>query len=348
MGLQLQISKAMPVGDVADAWAAYQRSRRRPLANLTLITYGDAWASFGNWLAERGRATTGEIAPRDMRDWLESMRGYADSTVQAYCHGVTSICRWLADNGALTCELGALRSHARDALPRHMTDRAPDVPDLRRLVGFYDQELPAGAPGSEEERDRLSGLRNAALLHTLFSSGARVSEALSLDIGQLRGDGGELLPRVRIVGKGSKERAIFIRPHAQAAIGRYLALRRVSGPAGGPLAPGGSLFISHGPRGVGHRLNRTSAWRIVTAAAEGLASQLEAEGRRSEARALVAVTPHSFRHFVAMWLLNEGAQMSEVSTLLGHANTRITEQYYARHTDDRLAELHDQFAPDPG
>ena len=39
--------------------------------------------------------------------------------------------------------------------------------------------------------------------------------------------------------------------------------------------------------------------------------------------------------------------MSEVSALLGHANPRITEQYYARHTDDRLQELHDQFAPDP-
>ena len=58
-------------------------------------------------------------------------------------------------------------------------------------------------------------------------------------------------------------------------------------------------------------------------------------------------TPHTFRHFVAMWLLNEGAQLSEVSTLLGHANTRITEQYYARHTDERLQEMHDQFAPEP-
>jgi integrase len=48
-----------------------------------------------------------------------------------------------------------------------------------------------------------------------------------------------------------------------------------------------------------------------------------------------------------MWLLNEGAQLSEVSALLGHANTRITEQYYARHADDRLQELHDQFSPDP-
>ena len=107
------------------------------------------------------------------------------------------------------------------------------------------------------------------------------------------------------------------------------------------------LLISHGPRGAGQSLHRISAWKIVTFASYGLADTLEAEGRRSEARRLREVTPHTFRHFVATWLLNEGAQLSEVSALLGHANTRITEQYYARHTDDRLQELHDQFSPDP-
>jgi integrase/recombinase XerD len=91
-----------------------------------------------------------------------------------------------------------------------------------------------------------------------------------------------------------------------------------------------------------------AAWSIVTFAAQRLAAELEAEGRRREAALLRATTPHTFRHFVATWLLNEGAQLSEVSALLGHANTRITEQYYARHTDDRLQEMHDQFAPDPG
>jgi site-specific recombinase XerD len=215
-------------------------------------------------------------------------------------------------------------------------------------VAHYDRELPAGAPGSLQERERLNGLRNAALLHLLFSTGARVSELLALDIAMLRADGGGLVSRVRITGKGERPRAAFVRPHAQQALAAYLALRRVSGPGGTPLAPDGPLFISHGPRGIGQRLTRSSAWRIVTSASGALADAIEAEGRRREAAALRAVTPHSFRHFVATWLLNQGAQMSEVSALLGHANTRITEQYYARHSDDRLEELHDQFAPDPG
>ena len=128
---------------------------------------------------------------------------------------------------------------------------------------------------------------------------------------------------------------------AQRAIERYVLPRRVVFPHAG------ALLISHGPRGAGGRLNRIAAWTIVTVAAQELADRIEREGRPREARLLRETTPHTFRHFVAMWLLNEGAQLSEVSALLGHANTRITEQYYARHTDDRLQELHDQFAPDP-
>jgi integrase/recombinase XerD len=343
----IQASEGPTIAGAAARWASHQRSRRRPLAARTIEAYDDAWRSFAAWLARDERTLVAQIGVHDLRDWLDSMRGYADNTVQAYCHGALAICRWLADRGELRCDLTLLRSHARDALPRATADRAPDVPDLRRLVGFYDAELPQGEPGTLLERERLNGLRNAALLHMLFSTGARISEVLALDVPGIRGDGGSVAARVRIVGKGGKPRTTFVRPHAQRALERYLALRRVSGPGGAPLEPNGPLFISHGPRGIGQRLHRTTAWKIVTAAANGLAQRLEAEGRRGEAARLRAATPHTFRHFVAMWLLNEGAQMSEVSALLGHANTRITEQYYARHTDDRLEELHDQFAPDP-
>ena len=156
-----------------------------------------------------------------------------------------------------------------------------------------------------------------------------------------RGDDGRIAPRVYVVGKGARRRVVFLRPHAQRALSRYLLAQRVAFPRAE------ALFISHGPRGAGGRLGRVAAWALVTGAAQSLADQVEAEGRKREARMLREATPHTVRHFVATWLLNEGAQLSEVSALLGHANTRITEQYYARHTDDRLQELHDQFAPDP-
>lgn len=329
------------IAEAGAAWAAAERARRKPLAPNTIASYRDAWSSFQAWAERQGKQLVSEIAPNDLELWIDSLRRKADGTVLTYSHGALAVCKFLADRGMLACELAILRMHMRDALPRAPAGRAPEVPDLRRLVGFYDTELPAGEPGSRAERERINGLRNAALQHTLFSTGARISELLALESNDIRDDDGQVAPRIYVVGKGERRRAVFLRPHAQQALGRYLLAQR------GAFPQARALFISHGPRGAGGRLGRIAAWAIVTSAAQTVADQIEAEGRRREAQMLREATPHSFRHFVATWLLNEGAQLSEISALLGHANTRITEQYYARHTDDRLQELHDQFSPDP-
>lgn len=329
------------VADAGTRWAAAQRARRRPLAANTIASYQDAWASFAAWAARNGRRTAAEIEARDLALWIDTLAGMRDGTVQTYSHGALAVVKFLADRGELTCDLVLVRMHLRDTLPRAPAGRAPDVPDLRRLVGCYDAELPAAEPGTRAERERLNALRNAALFHTLFSTGARISELLALDVHEVRGDDGTIAPRVFVTGKGNRRRAVFLRPHAARALGRYLLARRQA------LPDARALFVSHGPRGAGARLSRVTGWKVVTDAAYRLADQIEAEGRPREARKLREATPHTFRHFVATWLLNEGAQLSEVSALLGHANTRITEQYYARHSDDRLQELHDTFAPDP-
>lgn len=329
------------IADAGAAWATAQRARRKPLAQATIESYCAAWASFSAWAQRAGRQSVTEIIATDLGRWVDSLTGMSDGSTLTYSHGALAVSKFLADRGMLSCDLALLRMHLRDALPRAPAGRAPDVPDLRKLVGFYDAEPPAGEPGTLLERTRLNTLRNAALLHLLFSTGARISELLALDLGDVRGDDGAVSSRIYVVGKGERRRAVFIRPHAQRALGRYLALRRTAFPKAA------ALFISHGPRGAGGRLSRVAAWKLVTDAAYALGDRIEAEGRPREARTLRAVTPHTFRHFVATWLLNEGAQLSEVSALLGHANTRITEQYYARHTDDRLQELHDQFSPDP-
>ncbi len=331
----------MSITEAAQRWADAQRRRRKPLSAATIESYSDAWASFARWATKQERQQVTQIRPTDPAEWLDSLRGKTDGTVQTYSHGALAVLRFLAEHELLTCELAVMRVHMRDVLPRAPASRAPDVPDLRRLVAFFDAEQPVGEPGTKAERDRLSGLRNAALLHLLFSTGARISEILALNLRAVRADDGRIAGRVQVVGKGQRRRSVFIRPHAQRALERYLLARRSSFP------DAEALLISHGPRGAGGRLGRIAAWAIVTEAAYGLAAIIEADGRPREARPLRAVTPHTFRHFVATWLLNEGAQLSEVSALLGHANTRITEQYYARHTDERLQELHDQFSPDP-
>ncbi len=332
---------AILISEAGQAWAEAQQRRRKPLAGSTIASYCDAWASFSRWALKHDRQTSADIIATDLGAWIDTLGHSADGTTITYSHGALAVAKYLADRGMLGCELALLRMHLRDALPRAVAGRAPDVPDLRRLVGFYDSSTAAGEPGTRAERERLNALRNAAILHMLFSTGARISEILALQIADVRNDDGTIATRTHVVGKGQRRRAVFLRPHAQRAIERYLLARRVSFPQAQ------ALFISHGPRGAGHGLSRVGAWAIVTNAAYTLADRIEADGRPREARELRAVTPHTFRHFVATWLLNEGAQLSEVSALLGHANTRITEQYYARHSDDRLQELHDQFSPDP-
>ncbi|HEU4321811.1 MAG TPA: tyrosine-type recombinase/integrase [Roseiflexaceae bacterium] len=331
----------LTIADAGPAWAEAQRSRRKPLSSATIESYCDGWHSFSAWAERNGKRTVRDIATTDLASWVDTLRGLSDGSVLTYSHGALAVCRFLADRGELPCELAVLRMHMRDALPRAHAGRAPDVPDLRRIVGFYDQEPPTGEAGSLVERERLNALRNAALLHLLFSTGARISELLALTVRDVRDGNGAVSPRIFVVGKGERRRAVFVRRHAQQALERYLAARRTAFPQAQPV------LISHGPRGAGQSLNRVSAWRIVTYAAMSVADELEAEGRIHEAASLREATPHTFRHFVATWLLNEGAQLSEVSALLGHANTSITEQYYARHTDEKLQEMHDQFAPDP-
>lgn len=331
----------LKIAEAGEVWAKAQRTRRKPLASNTIASYRDAWSSFSQWAKSQGKIYLRDIQARDLALWIDSLGSVADGTAQTYSHGVLSVCRFLADREALPCDLTLLRMHLRDALPRVPASRAPEVADLRRLVTYYDNELPAGEPGTKIERDRLNGLRNSAILHTLFSTGARISEILALNIRDVRDGQGRVSGRIYVVGKGERKRAVFLRPHAQQALSKYLLALRGSFPQSEPL------FISHGPRGAGGRLGRIAAWTIVTNAAYSLADQFERDGQRFEAQLLRAATPHTFRHFVATWLLNEGAQLSEVSALLGHTNTRITEQYYARHTDERLQELHDQFSPDP-
>ena len=322
-------------------WTADQRKRRRALSPATIASYSDAWHAFMQWAAANDRHTTQALQARDFAAWINTLGHLADGSVQTYSHGTIAICKYLADRGLLGCEISLIQMHIGDALPRIVPSRAPDVADLRRLVSFYDTGLPAGAPHSKPERDRLSALRNNALLHLLFSSACRISEVLAIDLADIRGDHGAVAARVSVVGQGNKRRTVFVRPHARTAIETYLLARRASFPTAT------ALFISHGPRSPGHRLNRIAAWNVVTHAALTLADTVERDGRVHEAALLRTTTPHTFRHFVAMWLLNEGVQLSEVSAILGHANTRITEQYYARHTDERLAEVHDQFAADP-
>ncbi|MEK7184464.1 MAG: tyrosine-type recombinase/integrase, partial [Patescibacteria group bacterium] len=158
--------------------------------------------------------------------------------------------------------------------------------------------------------------RDGAMLETLFSTGLRVAELVSLD--RLDVEGRE---EVSVLGKGKKRRVVFLSPNAQTRIKTYLAARADSDPA---------LFIKE--KGNEHNSNRLtvrSIQRLIQHYAQ-LAGVAE------------HVTPHTLRHTFATDLLQSGADLRAVQTLLGHSSV-VTTQRYTHLTDTHLKEVHQAF-----
>ncbi len=150
-------------------------------------------------------------------------------------------------------------------------------------------------------------MRDKALLELLYATGARVSEAVSLDVDDLIGPEGAA-DLIRVVGKGDKQRIVPVGSFARAAVEAYLVRARPLLAAGGHATP--ALFL--GARGA--RLSRQNAWLVIRAAAE-------------RANLGVEVSPHSLRHSFATHLLAGGADVRVVQELLGHASVATTQLY---------------------
>ncbi len=165
------------------------------------------------------------------------------------------------------------------------------------------------------------GMRNKALIETLYSTGVRVSELAGLNVGDLDSQSGVM----RVFGKGSKERLVPIGEKAVAAIDTYRdALAEECG-IGRP--PKGAMFLN---KNLG-RLTTRSIARVVDklARACGLA---------------VPVSPHALRHTFATHMLDGGADLRAVQELLGHSSLSTT-QRYTHVSIDRLMEAYDKAHP---
>jgi site-specific recombinase XerD len=188
-------------------------------------------------------------------------------------------------------------------------------PELPRIISYYDKlSLPAGDDRTSRLQ-RLLILRARAIVHTLYASGGRVSEVASLTREMVL-DG--RLDEVHLIGKGGQPRVILLTTEAMEAIQAYTAERDDDYPA---------LFISHG-RGHGRSLGRGTIWAVVKKAAQELGLHR-------------STSPHSFRHFRATQLLNEGMPLESVQAYLGHQDISTTRKVYA-HT--KTAVLRDQLA----
>jgi integrase/recombinase XerD len=204
------------------------------------------------------------------------------------------------------------------------TDPAEAVPPPRPP-----SRLPKAIPVESVERlleaaligDTPVALRDRALFEVLYGAGARISEAIGLDIDDL--DLGDLDFRqgsVRLLGKGDKQRVVPLGSYAVSAVDAYLVRARPVLASNGRGTP--AVFLNQ----RGARLSRQSAWGVLqqAAARAGLAGH---------------VSPHTLRHSFATHLLDGGADVRVVQELLGHASVTTT-QIYTLVSPQRLREVY--------
>lgn len=183
------------------------------------------------------------------------------------------------------------------------------------------------ANGAASHRARLELLRDRAILRVLYATGMRRTEVASLTRADVA-DG--FAQEAIITGKGQRERTVFFDDATLAVIRTYLDARADR------FEP---LFLRHdtarGSPGAGGRnyaMGEKTVWNVV---------------RKYGALAGVEASPHDFRHDKATTLLNQGAHLSEVQDILGHASPETTKTIYAHYDRSRLREAFDRFSVPP-
>ncbi|UOQ91326.1 site-specific tyrosine recombinase XerD [Agromyces endophyticus] len=276
----------------------------RGLSRNTTASYRRDLAIYADWLESRGPGELDRVAERDLSDFVrylgtEREPVLATSSIARVLSAVRGLHRFLAEEGELDADV------SRDLRPPKLPARLP------KAIPVEDVEALIAAAGGEEPVQ----LRDAALLELLYATGARVTEAVSLNVDDLIDD-----EVVRLFGKGGKQRIVPVGSYARRAIDAYLVRARPIFSARGQATP--ALFL--GVRGK--RLSRQGAWDVIRGAAER--AGLEA-----------SVSPHTLRHSFATHLLEGGADVRVVQELLGHSSVATT-QIYTLVTADTLREMY--------
>ncbi len=281
--------------------------------------------------------------------WLED--GLARNTLEAYRRDLEQLAAWLAKQHGKPLAaashadlLGYLAHKVRGHAKATTTGR--QLSSLKRFYRYCLRQgkikadptlkidapkLPRPLPKSLTEDDVESlldaprvgealGLRDKAMLETLYASGLRVSELTTLKISQVSQDMGV----VRVIGKGSKERLVPLGEEALAWIRRYLKEGR-PGLLGGKTS--NDLFVT----ARGAAMTRQMFWYLLRR--YGLKAGLKQP-----------ISPHTLRHAFATHLLNHGADLRVVQLLLGHSDISTT-QIYTHVARERMKQLHAKHHP---
>jgi len=283
---------AVERGTSANTLDSYARDLRRYAAYL-------ASTGIGELAMVREEQVTGFLAA--LRDGDAEHRPLAASSAARALVVARGLHRFAFREGLVSTDVTV------DVHPPRPPKRLPKALDVEEVLRLLDVFPAAGGPRC---------LRDRALLEMLYSTGARISEAVGLDRDDIDAPARTVLLR----GKGGKQRLVPVGRPALAALDAYLVRGRPTFAARGRGTP--AVFLN----ARGARLSRQSAWAVLREAAA-----------RSEIAA--AVSPHTLRHSFATHLLEGGADVRVVQELLGHASVTTT-QVYTLVTVDNLREVY--------
>ncbi len=305
------------------------------------------------WLIRSERVS---IVPRHVQDYLKHLqdeRQLSPHTVEAYRRDLGDLCRFLTEylgaeswnwadidrlairaflsqltmasleKRTIARKLSAVRSffrflHREGIVPANPARQVRAPRQGRTLPGYLTQkemsqlfELAGQASAAQGWR----GARDRAIVELLYTAGLRLTEAHSLNTADLD----LVVGRVKVHGKGGKERIVPIGRQAGSALLEYGRERQQRF---GPPEPADPLFVSE----RGSRLSRRQIQRVVT----GFIALVAEEG---------GLSTHSVRHSFATHLLDEGADLMAIKELLGHASLSTT-QMYAHTSRERLKQVY--------
>jgi integrase/recombinase XerC len=277
----------------------------RQASSHTLRSYHDDMELFSRYLEESLKeGSDPTIAdPARLRRysaWLHG-QGYAASTIARRLASLRSFYRYLRRQGTVATDPTSGLRNPRQAqrLPRLLR-----IDDVIRLLDSIPVETSLG-------------VRDRAMLETLYGGGLRVSELVGLNLDDIDFDSG----LIRVRGKGRRERLCPVGPMAMRWIKHYLSVRH-------PVPAGEQpVFLNR----YGSRLTTRSVGRL-------LEEHLVRAGLTS------AASPHTLRHSFATHLLDRGADLRSVQELLGHRNLTTT-QIYTHVTRERLLHIYQEAHP---
>ena len=275
------------------------------LADNSLAAYGRDLSRFSEHLEEYGRRAEGASAD-DVRAFLDSLyeAGLSSRSIARYLTSLRSFFRYLLSCGRISEDPTATIGQPGQW---KQLPKFLSLEDVDKLLEAPDPATPAG------QRDR-------AMLQLLYASGLRVSELIHVELGRLNRELGIL----RVRGKGDKERLVPVGRQALEAIEAYIESGR---PDLLKRRSSGYLFVT----ARGGPMTRQAFWKLVKK--YGLVAGVKKN-----------LSPHVLRHSFATHLLERGADLRSVQTMLGHSDISST-QIYTHVLRERLRAVYDRHHP---